>query len=246
MGDQAKDIKELIVDALKPLREDLSSLPDKNYIDNVVDRLMTQINERFQAQDDKIKQLEDRLEKLESQNFEERMEKLESELAVIDKLAERVDDAEQYSRRTCLRIYNMGLPARGEQEDCMKKVEKILEKMDCGVNIDAVDRAHRIGQREMDDNGKMQQQMIVKFKTFRDRTVVYRNRKDIKKVGDIKIRLDLTRKRLGVLREAKEFVKSHTDADFVFADINCSLVLKLKNGKFIFFNSLSNLEHKLA
>ena len=154
MDDQAKDIKELIVDALKPLREDLSSLPDKNYIDNVVDRLMTQINERFQAQDDKIKQLEDRLEKLESQNFEERMEKLESELAVIDKLAERVDDAEQYSRRTCLRLYNMGLPARGEQEDCMKKVEKILEQMDCGVNIDAVDRSHWIGQREIDDNGK--------------------------------------------------------------------------------------------
>ena len=81
----------------------------------------------------------------------------------------------------------------------MKKVEKILEKMDCGVNTDAVDRAHRIGQREMDDNGKMQQQVIVKFKTFRDRAVVYRNRKDKKKVGDIKIRLDLTRKRLSVL-----------------------------------------------
>ena len=186
MGDQPKDIKELIVDALKPIREDLSSLPDKTYIDNVVDRLMTQINERFQAQDDKIKQLEDRLEKLESQNFEERVEMLESELAVIDKLAERVDDAEQYSRCTCLRIYSMELPARGEQEDCMKKVEKILEKMDCGVNIDAVDRVHRIGQREIDDSGKMQQQMmqqqmVVKFKTFRDRTVVYRNRKDKKK-----------------------------------------------------------------
>ena len=57
MGDQPEDIKELIVDALNPLREDLASLPDKTYIDNVVDKLMTQINERFQAQDDKIKQL---------------------------------------------------------------------------------------------------------------------------------------------------------------------------------------------
>ena len=129
----------------------------------------------------------------------------------------------------------------------MQKVEKILDKMDCGVNIDAVDRAHQIGQREMDDNGKMQQQVIVKFKTFRDRTVVYRNRKDKKKVGDLKIRLDLTRKRLCVLREAKEFVKSRTDADFVFANINCSLVLKQKkNGKFIFSNSVSNLENKLT
>ena len=88
--------------------------------------------------------------------------------------------------------------------------------------------------------------MIVKFKTFRDRTVVYRNRKDKKKVGDTKIRLDLTRKRLGVLREAKDFVKSRNDADFVFADINFSLLLKLKNGKLIFFNSVRNLEGKLT
>ena len=68
----------------------------------------------------------------------------------------------------------------------MKKVEKILEKMDCGVNIDAVDRAHRIGQRETDENGKMQQQMIVKFNTFRDRTVVYRNRKDKKRLETLR------------------------------------------------------------
>ena len=80
----------------------------------------------------------------------------------------------------------------------------------------------------------LRSKVLTSVKTFRDRTVVYRNRKDKKKVGDIKVRLDLTRKRLGVLREAKEFVKSCTDADFVFADINCSLVLKLKNGKFIF------------
>ena len=225
----------MIIDALKLLREDFSSLPDKIYIDNDVDKLMTQIDERFQEQDDKLKQLEELLEKLESQNFELRVEMLESELAVIDKLAERVDDAERM-------IYNIELPARGEQEDCMKNVDRILDKMDCGVTIDAVDLAHRIGQREMDDNGKMQKQVIVKFKTFR-----YRNRKDKKKVGDIKTRLDLTRTRLGVLREAKEFLKSRTDADFEFAVINCSLVLKQKkNGKFIFFNSVSNLENKLT
>ena len=50
----------------------------------------------------------------------------------------------------------------------------------------------------------MQQQMIVKFNTFRDRTVVYRNRKDKNKVGDNKIKLDLTRNRLGILKKVKE------------------------------------------
>lgn len=67
-----EDIKDLLKKALKPLREDLShNNPDKNYFDNVVDKLMTQINVRLQAQDDKIKKLEDQLEKLENQNFEE-------------------------------------------------------------------------------------------------------------------------------------------------------------------------------
>ena len=71
--------------------------------------------------------------------------KLESEFAVVEKLAERVEDAEQYSRRLSLRLYNIELPVRGEQEDCKEKVWKILEKMDCGVSIDAEDRAHQIG-----------------------------------------------------------------------------------------------------
>ena len=56
-------------------------------------------------------------------------------------------------------------------------MENILTELDCGVEIDSVDRAHRIGQRKKsDDDGKVHQQIIVRFSSFRDRTKVYRNR----------------------------------------------------------------------
>ncbi len=242
---EQKDMKDLIVEALKPVREDISSLPDKKYIDDIVNKQTVQINKKIEAQNDKIKQLENRIEKLESQNLEERVQQLESELAIVQNLADRVDDAEQYSRRTCLRMYNIELPESGEKEDCLEKVGKVLQNMDCGVNIDSVDRAHRIGRKETDEEGKVRQQMIVKFNSFRDRTLVYRNRIEKNKVGNVKVRLDLTRKRLSVLRDAKEFIKGRNDVEFVFADINCSLVAKMNNGKFIFFDSVHTLEYKL-
>ena len=125
---------------------------------------------------------------------------------------------------------------------CMKKVEDVLTKLDCGVGIEAVDRAHRIGQVTTDQNGTQQQQVIVRFNSFSQRTKVYRKRKTVK---DVKIRLDLTRTRLGILKDADDMTKSRDDITFVFADINCRLAAKLANGDFIFFESIDDLNEKL-
>ena len=53
---------------------------------------------------------------------------------------------------------------------------------------------------------------------------------------NIKVRLDLTKKILSVLNEAKEFAKSVPYIDFVFSDINCSLAVKLQSRQFIYSN----------
>ena len=82
----------------------------------------------------------------------------------------------------------------------------------------------------------------MRFSSFRDRTKVYRNRK---KLDDIKIRLDLTRSRLGTLKQASEWAKGCGDVSFVFADINCNLAAKMKNGKFLFFSSVGDLQQKV-
>ncbi len=131
---------------------------------------------------------------------------------------------------------NVPLPEQHESEDCMEKIKDILEELDCGVGIDSVYRAHRIGRRMVSKDGKTQQQIIARFSSFRDRTKVYRNRK---KLDNIKIRLDLTRNRLGTLKLASEWVRDCGEVSFVFADINCNLAAKMVNGKFLFFTSLA-------
>ena len=83
--------------------------------------------------------------------------------------------------------------------------------------------------------------MIVRFTTWRHRTEVYRARKKSKSV---KIRLDLTKLRLNILEKAQTLIdESGGDCKvaFVFADINCNLVAKMKDGKFIHFRRLEEI-----
>ena len=247
--DEIRDeLKELIDAALVPIKTELGNLPDKQFLDDIVNTisntLTNKFDAKFQLQEERIKALEDRLAIQESnmavlQHLEARVDQ---KLEKIEELEERVYNGEQYSRRLCLRMYNIDLPPPGTKEDCMKKVKKVLRELDCGVKIDAVDRAHRIGPRETVE-GKEKQQMIVKFKTFNERTAVYRARK---KAAVTRTRIDLTRRRLRILKEAKSLAEEHKDKIYyVFADINCSLAAKLKNDSVIFFNSIENLKDEL-
>eukprot|EP00794_Sanderia_malayensis_P002533 gene2533-biopygen1394 len=100
----------------------------------------------------------------------------------MEKLEAKLEETEQYSRRTCLRFDNIELPENGGKEDCMVKIGKILEDLDCGVGLYSVDRAHRIGPIRTGNNGEERQQLIAKFKSFGDRTKVYRSRKKLQTV----------------------------------------------------------------
>ena len=84
--------------------------------------------------------------------------------------------------------------------------------------------------------------MIVKFTSFRDSTKVYRARK---KLNDVKIRFDLTKKRIVLLNKAAEIANKYSCVQFVFADVNCNLAAKRKNGGFIFFNSVEEFKDKI-
>ena len=79
----------------------------------------------------------------------------------------------------------------------------------------------------------------MKFATFKHRTQLYRKRKGLKSA---KIRLDLTQRRRDLLNLAREKVKGCEAIDFAFADINCTLCLRMCNGDFKFFSSAEELE----
>ena len=113
--------------------------------------------------------------------------------------------------------------------------------MNVNIEESEFNRIHRIGPK-IKKNGKVFQQIIVKFKGFVPRTKVYRARKH---KADIAIHLDLTKRRYLLLKDAYGKAKNCASVDFACADINCSLCLRLKNGEWKFFNSLEELERLL-
>ena len=61
--------------------------------------------------------------------------------------------------------------------------------------VNSIDRAHRIGLRKKNDDGVEVQPIIVRFTSFRDRTIVYKARKDVKRKLNYGISVDLTKKK---------------------------------------------------
>ena len=224
----------------KVISDAISDLPDKSYIAELVEKLEVKINETIQVEIQKvIAPLNNKITTL-----ERKIDVYEAHFAGIEKrLAEaefRIDEAEQYSRRACLRIYGIPLPPSGNEsaESCISKVKEVFKEIEVDVPDHGIDRAHRIG-KKYTRNGKMEQAMIVKFVSWQDRTAVYKARK---KLDDKAIQLDLTARRSRLLKYAKDKVEGNEDIDFVFPDINCRLGLKTTDGKFFFYSDESELE----
>ena len=253
--EKQQDLKEQIQDILSPIQDKLANIPTKDdlkdYLCKVEDDIMKKLNEKFTCLEVKIKQLEERVDNSTTNDvtiseFNQRINSIEEKIDQFGDLERRIDESEQYSRRQCLRFLNIKLPPPEEMERCTEIIETILRDLDCGVVIDSVDRAHRIGPVKVRDDGRYQQ-IIVRFNSFKDRTKVYRARKSLYGKSTIRIRLDLTVHRLKLLVKAQEYVKRHEKCEYIFADINCNLAVRLKDSRnFIFFSTLNELEKKLG
>ena len=177
----------------------IEKLVTKDDIDTLISALQDKLESAIVSKIDELrKPLEDQIEKLENKIalYESHMENLEI----------KIDDQEQYSRRSCLRILGIPLPTQGHEsvETCMEKVQKVFDEMKVQIPKEAIDRVHRIGRKGQDQNGTLQQAMIVKFKSWNDRVSAYRARKKLK---DKSIVVDLTRRRADLLKQAREIVK---------------------------------------
>ena len=66
--------------------------------------------------------------------------------------------------------------------------------------------------------------------------MIYRNEKHLK---DVCIKLDLTKGRYGILKDAIDLEKKkHPDLNYVYADVNCRFKVAFKDGKSNFFNDI--------
>ena len=175
---------------------------------------------------------------------DDQIEKMESRIAILENtvnlLSEKCENNEQYSRRSSLRILNIPLPEQKETaDDCLVKVKALITESGAEIDSNLLDRAHRIGKVIHDRNGGPRRQaMIVKFSTWRDRTCFYRSRKNL---AEAKVHIDLTQTRFKLLKTCQAKVEANSKVDYVFADVNCSLCVKLANGKYEYFSN----EHQL-
>ena len=91
---------------------------------------------------------------------------------------------------------------------------------------------------------KKMQSTIVRFTTFRHRTLLYANSKNI--TSGARIRLDLTEDRYNLLVWARKRVNNCPEVNYVYADINCRLKVKLADESHKFFESMEELNGILS
>ena len=119
-------------------------------------------------------------------------------------LEDKVDKLEQYSRRTSIRI--SGINENPVGENIKTIVKTILVNMDVQdkINMQNIDRVHRIGQIKTTNTSKRPQQIIVKFKDYSSKDTAMKNRKLLRTTQpDVYISEDLTQTRSRLLYVAR-------------------------------------------
>ena len=121
------------------------------------------------------------------------------------------DNAEQYSRRNCLRISDV---PENNDEVTDNIVLDLATAIDADIKLEDIDRSHRLGKPKSrdssDDTPARPRDIIVKFSIYRARQKVYKARALTKQRGykGIFINEDLTKNRSLLLYEARRRFKS--------------------------------------
>ena len=123
----------------------------------------------------------------------------------------------------------------------LEKVKEICAESNLEIPDSNLDRAHRIGKPYFDKIKKVKwKSIIVRFNTFRHRTLVYMAKKDIKQKKSHKIRLDLTKRCYLMLSEATKLASDNQNNKFCYVDGNC-----WNDNQEDFFDTLEDLRNLL-
>ena len=131
----------------------------------------------------------------------------------------------EYGWRFCLRIKRLTKKTKNDANDVLNQVHDLFK---VEISDAVLDNAHRIS--------KVNNDVLVRFTTFRHRTLFYRNRKKLKNQSI----------HLSSLTEARKLIENNEDIAFSYADINCRCKLWFKNNDEYLFESLDVLKSKLS
>ena len=136
-------------------------------------------------------------------SLQTKIDNLEAEKS---KLADEIDDLEQYSRRNCLLIH--GIPESNKEDTTAACLENINKKLKVNLTRDHLDRTHRVGKRKSSESDDAKPRpIIMKFISYTQRQAVFRTKKNLKG-SNLLITESLTTKRMAVLRAAQNKVRA--------------------------------------
>ena len=208
-------------------------------------KVVSKLEQRLDEQEEKINLQQTKIEKLEStlalrQNIIEKLHRAET----------KIDDMEQYSRRSCLRI--SGVEVFEGDENINDTIKKCYNEVGLPFNECDIDRAHRLGKPYVDNVSKKKvQQIIVKFKSWEPRTKFYKNRPKSFVNGQkhevpFRCNLDLTSRRYNLLKDVRGITKHYPEINYAFADVNCKLGIRLhSDNECVYFNDKKELDEIL-
>lgn len=104
-------------------------------------------------------------------------------------LSDKIDDLEQYGRRTSIRLYNVKCePA----DDCTDAVVRVINNsLKVEISADDIERCHPLGK----PNKRNIKPIIVKFKSYKTKNMVYKSKSNLKgNPENIFITEDLTKR----------------------------------------------------
>lgn len=105
----------------------------------------------------------------------------------IDYLKIKLDDQEQYSRRTNLKISGIKEQGRDENtDDLVLDVinNLILKHQGVALNYSQIGRTHRVGPPPTTSTKNRPRDIIIRFISYRDRDLVFRNKKNLKSFNE--------------------------------------------------------------
>ena len=182
------ELSQLKEDMLQSLKQSLAEL-----IKEAIAPLQSTIAQLHSTLSDKTEQYN---------NLKEQFDKTEQErvnlLNRIEQVEEKTDALEQYSRRSCIRLYNVD--PKTENDDLTHLVQDISKKTGANITQQNIVKCHWLGK----PNGKKNRQVIVKFVDEKIRDCFLKCKAALRgddRFGRIQIREDLTKTRYGILSD---------------------------------------------
>lgn len=145
----------------------------------------------------------------------------------IDMLQSRIEDMEQYSRRTCLNV--SGVEER-ENEDTDKVILQMAKEMNVPLDPGEISRSHRLP----NSRSKKPRSIVVRFTTYNKRLLFIKGRKKLQETRkNIFISEHLTKQSADLAYECRQLKRSKAIKDTWTRDGKIYLKIERNNQEYI-------------